>query len=117
MPVSIIAIYLFVSAEGGLDRRGPRIVLVVSILTYALFKYLFRPGWLGALPLPRGLPQPLVTSLIFATPVAITGLAGALTWLYARRHSNAGLLRAFILFAGCDLILTLLVYIPGVLAE
>ncbi|MBC7234511.1 MAG: hypothetical protein H5T69_01625 [Chloroflexi bacterium] len=117
VPLAVIALYLFIGAEGDLARRGPRIVLVVAVVLYVGFKYLFRPGWLVALPLPRRIPAKAADALIYATPLIISTVAGVVAWLYAKKRAFANLLATFILFAGCDALLTLLVYVPGVLRE
>ena len=117
LPLALLAIYSMMRPEGDLARRGPRVVLVLAILLYTAFKYLFRPGWLAALPLPEGLPMALATALIYAAPVVISILAGLATWWYSRRHENASLWPALGLFVGCDVLLTLALYVPGILAE
>ena len=117
MPLALIAIYLFIRAEGDLARTGSRIMLVASILLYTGFKFLFRPGWLTALPLPGQLSSDIANLMIYAMPLVIAGLSGVLTWLYISKREFASLLPAFGVFAGCDAIITLLIYVPGVLGE
>ena len=117
MPFALIAIYLFLRVEGDLSRLGPRIMLVVAILAYVGTKFLFRPSWLAALPLPRRLPDDVANVITFATPFLVSGLATALTWLYIKRKEFASLLPSFGLFTLCDAVITLLIYVPGVMAE
>jgi hypothetical protein len=117
MPLALIALYSFISAEGSLALWGPRIVLAVSILLYVAFKYLFQPNWLGALPLPRRLSLAVSNALMYATPFVISGLAGGITWLHARRQERPSLFPTFLVFVVSDTLLTLLIYVPGILAE
>ncbi|MEA3408556.1 MAG: hypothetical protein U9R48_10855, partial [Chloroflexota bacterium] len=117
MPLALIAIYSFIRAEGSLALWGPRIVLALSILLYVAFKYLFQPNWLGGLPLPRCLPLRISNVLMYAAPFAIAGLAGGITWLHARQRERASLFPTFLVFVVSDTLLTLLIYVPGILAE
>jgi len=67
--------------------------------------------------LPRGTPAGVANVLIYLAPVLITAVAAALTWLYVKRRPYASLLPTFGIFALSDALLTLLVYVPGILAE
>lgn len=116
-PTVVLALYAFIRAEDGLDRTGSRVMLVVGGLMYVASKLLFRPDWLAALPLPQGTPAGLATTLVFIAPVLITGIAVLLTWLYVKRREYASLLPTFGVLAASDALLTLLVYVPGILAE
>lgn len=116
-PLTVLAVYCFIRAEDGLDRVGSRVMLVVGALIYMLIKYLFRPTWLAALPLPRGTPLPVANALMYVAPLLILGLAALIAWLVMRRRQYPSLLPAFGVLAGSDALLTLLVYVPGILAE
>jgi hypothetical protein len=116
VPLGVMSIFLFITAESGLDRRGPRIMLVVSIVIYLLFKYLTANYWLGAFQMPS-LPRALLNLLSFVTPIAIVSLASIVTWFYIKRREFTSLLQAFAVFAGLDTMITLLVYVPGLLIE
>jgi hypothetical protein len=117
VPVILIVIYLFLRVEDDLARGDSRLMLAVAILAYLLIKYFFRPNWLTLLALPRSWSPSLVNILTIAIPLLITGLAGLLTWLYMRRRDFASLLPTFCIFAGCDMLITVLVYAPGIFAE
>jgi len=116
-PCILLAIYVFVRAEGDLARPGSRVMLVVAVLAYTGFKYLFRPNWLAAIPLPRRLPSIIISVATYGAPLVISAAAGVVAWLYVRRREYSTLLAAFAVFAGSDALLTLLVYAPGILAE
>ncbi|MHB1295843.1 MAG: hypothetical protein ACYC4R_12710 [Anaerolineae bacterium] len=113
----LLGVYAFISAEGDLARRGSRIALVCSLVLYVAVKYLFRPNWLMALPLPRNTPTDLATVLIFAVPLVISGLAVLITWRYIHKRQYADMFPAFGVFVASDALLTLLIYVPGMLAE
>lgn len=117
VPVAFLSLYMFIRAEGGLDRRDCRIALVVAILMYLMFKYLFRPQWLGMLSLPAQYPAFLSHAVTYAVPFLISGIAGVITWLFVKKRLYSVALAAFAVFAGSDAVLTLLVYIPAFLAE
>lgn len=117
LPLTLIAIYSVISAEGSLSLRGPRIVLVLSILLYVAVKYLFQPNWLGGLPLPRRLPLRISNILMYVAPFVVSGVAGGITRLYAKRQERATLFSTFLIFVVSDTLLTLLIYVPGILAE
>ncbi len=117
MPLALLAVYVFVRAEGDMAEMGTRLVFAAATLLYAGFKYLFRPNWLAALPLPQRLPSDIANVLVYVMPFVITGVAGLLTWLYVRKRDYTPVLAAFGVFAGADALLTLLIYVPGVLAD
>ncbi len=116
-PLVVLALYAFIRAEDSLERIGSRVMLAVGGLLYIASKYVFRPNWLAALPLPRGTPAGLANALMYLAPLLITGVAVALTWLFVRRRPYVSLLPTFGVFAVSDALLTLLVYVPGILAE
>jgi len=117
VPLLVIILYSFLRVEGDLARLGPRIMLVVSLLLYTIFKYLFRPNWLAALPLPPNLSPGLSDALIYTAPLLISGLATVATILYIKRREYPSLLPSFGFFVACDALLTLLIYVPGIVAE
>ncbi len=116
-PLTLIAIYSVIRAQGSLTMWGPRIVLVLSILLYVAFKYLFQPNWLGGLPLPKRLPLRISNILMYTAPFVVSGMAGGVTWWHARRQERPGLFSTFLIFVVSDTLLTLLIYVPGILAE
>jgi len=116
-PFMLLAIYTFIRAEGDLSRMGSRIMLVVAVVVYTGFKYLLRPNWLAAIPLPRSLPSAISNVVIYVAPLAISLLAGVASWAYVKQREFPMLLPAFGVFAGSDALMTLLVYAPGILAE
>jgi hypothetical protein len=113
----VLALYAFIRAEDGLDRLGSRIMLGIGALMYIGSKLVFRPDWFTALPLPRGTPTGLADAIVYAAPLLITAVAILVTWLFVRRRAYASLLPTFGVLALSDALLTLLVYVPGILAE
>ncbi len=116
VPVSVISIYLFIRAEGDLARLGSRIMLVVAMLIYLGFKYLTGRFWLGVFELP-GLSTEVLYLFYLVAPLVIWGLAAVATWVYVRSREFASLFQAFAVFAAFDAIITLIVYIPGIMVE
>ena len=116
-PFMLLAIYSFIRAEGDLSRMGSRIMLVVAALVYTGFKYLWRPNWLAAIPLPRSLPSSISNVVTYVAPLVISLLAGVASWAYVKQREFPKLLPAFGVFAGSDALITLLVYAPGILGE
>jgi len=117
VPLILVALYLFIRVEGDLSRRGPRWMLILSLLLYVATKYLFRPNWMAALPLPANLASSIANVLMYATPLLISAVAGLLTWLFIRRREYASLFAVFLIFVATDAVMTLLIYVPGILAE
>jgi hypothetical protein len=116
-PLVLLTIYAVINPEGDLARRAPRIMLVAACLLYEVFKFMFRPSWLMEFPVPAGLDPALADRIVLLAPVGIAVLAALLTMLWARRKDYPSLFPAFLIFAGCDALLTLLVYVPSVLSE
>jgi hypothetical protein len=117
LPLVLVVMYVFLRAEGDLEQRGPRVMLAVAALLYTACKYLFQPNWLAALPLPRQLSAGTADLFMYIVPVAISSLAAAITVLYIRRRKYASLLPSFLIFVAADALVTLLLYVPGILAE
>ena len=117
LPLVLVVIYVFLRAESDLAERGPRVMLIVAGVLYTACKYLFQPNWLAALPLPRHLSAGAADAFMYAVPVVISLLAAGLTALYIRRHKYASLLPGFLIFVAADAVVTLLLYVPGILAE
>jgi hypothetical protein len=117
LPLMLISIYTFIRAEGDLTYRGSRIMLGIAIFIYMAFKYLLKPTWLTALPLLGVLPAGLADISAYGVPLLVSGLAGVVTWLCVRRRDAVSLLPVFGLFVGADALLTLLIYVPGMVAE
>ena len=115
-PTMVLAVYIFIHPEGTFDYAINRVMLVISILIYTLFKYALRSGWLLDLRLPRGLPFGATNIILLAAPICITCLAGLVTWLIMRKR-EASILPTFGIFVAIDAVATLLIYVPGVLAD
>ena len=117
LPLILVVIYVFLRAESDMAERGPRVMLVVAAVLYTTCKYLFQPNWLAALPLPRQLSAGAANAFMYAVPVVISLLAAGITVLYIRRRQYASLLPSFLVFVAADALVTLLLYVPGILAE
>ena len=116
IPLAVVSIFLFISAEGGLERRSSRIMLCVVGLIYLLLKYLTEPQWLSILQLPS-MPTWLDGTLTVTAPLLVAGLAGLVTWVSLRKLEYKSLFRAFVIFAAWDALLTLVQYVPVLMLE
>jgi len=106
-----------VRADDDLAHKGARIVLGLAILLYAMCKYLFKPGWLAALRLPHQWPADLANVIMLTLPLLIALLAGLIAWALSKRRQYNSLFFVFGIFAVTDVLLTLLIYVPSLLAE
>jgi len=114
-PVTILVLYVFIKAEDSLAYLSTRIALWGALVVYILSKYLLRPNWLLALPVPHTWAMRDV--FIFATPVAISLVSALVLRRYRLRAEEPSLFPAFGLFVLTDTLLTLLIYVPAILAE
>jgi hypothetical protein len=117
LPLLVVSVYAFIRAEDDMARRGPRVVLAVAIVLYVAFKYLFRPNWLTQFPLPHNTPPNVAATIMYSAPFAISMLAGLATYFYVKRREAASLFPTLAVFVGTDILLTLLIYVPRILAE
>jgi len=115
-PTMVLAVYIFIHPETTFDYVINKVMLVVAILIYTLFKYALRSGWLLDLKLPSSLSFGATNVILLITPMVITCLAGLVTWLTMRKREST-VLPSFGVFVAIDAVVTLLVYIPGVLAD
>ena len=116
-PLVVLAIYVLIHPEGDLTRRGPQVMLAVASILYMASKIAIRPGWLTDLPVPAWVAPVWADRLVLLAPLGIAAIAAGLTWLYLRRRDYPSLFPAFFIFAGSDILLTLLMYVPAVLSE
>jgi len=110
--VWVVGFYV-VRVEGGLERRAPRVALVVAILLYMFSKLFFMPGVLFTYaPFLDRLPEQLYLVSALGTPL-LAFLAGLGTILiYFRRRKYRSLFVAYSLFVLTDSLLSLIVYMP-----
>jgi len=116
-PLALLSIYALIQPEEDLRRGWPQAALTVACLLYLGVKYVLRPGWLMEFPGPKGTSVALAESLALAAPVLIALVAAGVVTVYVRRHEYPSLFPAFLLFAGSDAVLTLLIYVPSILSE
>lgn len=117
VPLVVIVIYILIVPEANLSRLGSRLALGFAALLYVAFKYSLRPGWLMDLPLPSGLAPGAADLLMLVTPLLISTLAAVLVWWYGRKRPNVSIFALFGLFVLADALVTLMIYVPGVLGE
>jgi len=112
----IVAFY-FVKTEGGLDRRPAQIALVIAVAIYLFSKLFLMPGVLFYAPFLDRLPENLEFITVLGTPLfTLLASLGAL-WIYFRRQPYRSLLIAWLIIVLTDAMLSLIIYVPGWLAQ
>jgi hypothetical protein len=116
IPMAWVVGYYLVKADADLHQRGPRIALVVALVLYMLCKLALMPGsFLEAAPLLSRLPPQMADLYMGALPVAIAVAGLGALRLYLKRVESSTLLIGYVVFAGTDALLTILLYAPGIL--
>ena len=110
--LTVILFYIF-GREERLDRWAPRIGLAVAVVLYIASKAYFIPGLLTAgTPFLYVVPVQMRTVLMYGVPLLILLLALASIYVYAWRAEEPSLLKAYLLFALTDVLLTAALYGP-----
>jgi hypothetical protein len=112
----VLVIYSMATNESSLDERRSVVVLAVAILLQMVMQVWTMAGategWLGSL-MPAGLRD--VGWLI---PLLISGLAVGAMLLYLRRTENRTIFAGFLVYAGVNILLFILIYlVPIVLGR
>jgi len=89
------------------------VALVAAIVLYLLSKFLLFPALLWYAPYLDAVPTAWEGVLFFGLPALIAALSLFAMQGYIRRSERKVALFAFVLFAGLDSVLSLLVYMPG----
>jgi hypothetical protein len=103
-------------SHGELYGNQGRVVLIVALWIYWLSKYLFSQQILATLPSLDYLPPTVATLAVYLVPVFVLGLSCALASLvYYRRTSedDFSAMKAYIITAGIDWVLSLAIYATG----
>ncbi|QAA76131.1 MAG: hypothetical protein BIP78_0365 [Candidatus Bipolaricaulis sibiricus] len=104
--------YVF-GGEGDLRSFTGKLLLGLSASVYSMTKLMFTAGMVPSLPFAIWLPPALARLLATAAPILfLAGGVGAVA-VYWRRSDQPGLLPAYGLFVGTDLILSLLLVGPA----
>jgi hypothetical protein len=112
-----IVVFYFVKTEGGLDRRPAQIALVISVAIYLFSKLFLVPAVLFYAPFLDRLPDNLHFVTVLGTPLfTLLASLGAL-WLYFRRIPYRSLFVAWLIIVFTDAMLSLIIYVPGWLAQ
>ncbi|MDI7277218.1 MAG: hypothetical protein QME94_14680 [Anaerolineae bacterium] len=117
LPLILLLGYSWLRPEARLGRAGPSIALAAAILLHVLGKLFLLPAnIIAAAPLVERLPASVVEVYQFALPAAVLFASLGALALYGKRSQNRSLLVAYLVFAGSDVLLTSLLYAPGMLS-
>jgi len=102
--------------EGGLERRASQVALAIAILLYLGSKlFLMPPTMLLYAPFVERFPAnlqfiPVIGTLVFTTLIAVGAVA-----IYFRKREYRSMLAAYFIFVSTDALISLVIYIPGVI--
>ncbi len=111
----VVGFYI-VKVEGGLEQRESQVALVIALLLYLGSKlFLTPPTMLMYAPFVERFATnlqfiPVVGTLIITTLIALGAVA-----VYFRKREYRSLLVAYVIFVFTDALISLIVYIPGVI--
>lgn len=112
-----VVLYYITQLEGGLDRRGPRVALVIAIVLYLFAKLILMPSVLFYSPLLNIMPRRYENLAIAAVPVVTFIISCGALVLYYKRSEYPTLLGSYLIFVLTDTILSLLIYVPTMLVS
>jgi hypothetical protein len=113
LPIFWIALVYIFGSDDSLSEGGVRAVLVVAVLLYYGGKLLMFGPLMRFPPFLRIVPAQFAPALIYGVPVLIVALALGALLVYYRRAEQARLMWGFVVFAGVDALLTMVVYGPS----
>ena len=111
----VVGFYI-VKVEGGLERRASQVALAIAILLYLGSKlFLMPPTMLLYAPFVERFPAnlqfiPVIGTLVFTTLIAVGAVA-----IYFRKREYRSMLAAYFIFVSTDALISLVIYIPGVI--
>ena len=113
VPFAFLVFFQVSRPESDLRHRAGMVALVAAIVLYLLSKFLLFPALLWYAPYLDAVPTAWEGVLFFGLPALIAALSLLAMQGYIRRSERKVALFAFVLFAGLDSVLSLLVYMPG----
>ncbi len=116
LPFMWVIGFYFVKVEGGLDRRSAQVALVVAVVLYLLCKLFLMPFViLDYAPFLDRLPEGLHYVSQLGTPAVTLLLGYAAFRLYLRRAKYGSLFAGYLVIVVTDALLSMILYIPGLL--
>jgi hypothetical protein len=109
--VLIVGHYIF-GGLGNLNTWRMKTLLVVGLLPYAFLKVLLTAGVMPQVPFSQWMASELSQILTIGLPFAFLGVDALVLLVYLRRAQEPGLLPAWALFVGMDIVLTVMVLGP-----
>jgi len=113
VPFAFLVFFQVSRPESDLRHRAGMVALVAAIVLYMLSKLMLFPALLWYAPFPDLVPTAWEGVIFFGLPALIAALSLLAMQGYIRRSERKVSLFAFVLFAGLDSALSLLVYMPG----
>lgn len=110
--VWVVLFFIFTGQEE-LERTPARIGFLIAVLVYVGMKLLLLPGLFRGTPLVGLFPQDWATAVGIVVPALILLLALGAVYLHLRRAQRPTIFKAYVIFAGVDVLLTLVLYAPG----
>jgi len=108
----LVSGYHLFGGEGDLSERGPKVMLVISLLVYLAFKVILSSPFIATVPFSAWLPRKMIGPAAVALAVALTVVDVFALALYWRRSVRPVLFMAWGIFVMCDALLTATFYGP-----
>lgn len=105
--IVVIAGHYILGGEGDLRGGRSKILLAMGLVPYVVLKLLFISGLVARFPFEEWLAPSVGRALSIALPAAFLGGGLLATGLYWRRSQEPGLLPAYAVFVGVDILLSL----------
>ncbi|MBC7262763.1 MAG: hypothetical protein H5T64_00220 [Chloroflexi bacterium] len=112
-----VVVYYITQLEGGLDRRGPRVALVIAIGLYLFAKLFLMPSVLFYSPLLDMMPRQYEALAIVAVPLLTFLISCGALVIYYKRSEYPTLFGSYLIFILTDTMLSLLIYVPTMLVS
>ncbi|HEU68118.1 MAG TPA: hypothetical protein ENN53_02695 [Candidatus Acetothermia bacterium] len=103
----VIAGHYILGGEGDLRVGRSKVLLALGVVPYAVLKLMFISGLMARFPFEEWLAPSVARALSTALPVAFLGGGLLAAGLYWRRSPEPGLLPAYAVFVGVDILLSL----------
>ncbi len=103
----VVAGHYILGGEGDLRLWRSRILLTIALVPYVVLKLLFISGLLARFPFEEWIAPSVARALSIVFPVAFLGVGLLTLGVYWRRSQEPGLLPAYAVFVGVDILLSL----------
>ena len=108
-----VVVFFIATGREEMQRTPTKIGFAIAVLIYVAMKVLLLPGLFAATPFLHAVPRTWATAVGIVVPLVILALAGLAVYIYMRRAERATIFVSILVFAGVDVVLTLVLYSPG----